>query len=152
MTLNVGHYPHYNSKCRISGGNQRCENCTHFVTASKSYWISFPSSDVARWPRTQYYLVFLLTVQTINNHWESSLHQSQGWPGQSSQPMIVSTLRKEVLLPSQLSIDDRYGGNEDRTEQILESNWLLKIFEKFSVKNTVIFQHVDKMIYMYIHL
>ena len=66
--------------------------------------------------------------------------------------MIVSTLRKEVLLPSQLSIDDRYGGNEDRTEQILESNWLLKIFEKFSVKNTVIFQHVDKMIYMYIHL
>ena len=66
--------------------------------------------------------------------------------------MIVSTLRKEVLLPLQLSIDDRYEGNEDRTEQILGSNWLLKIFEKFSVKNTLIFQHVDKMIYMYIHL
>ena len=110
-----------------------------------------PKLWCARWPRTQYYLVFLLTVQTINNHWESSLHQAQGWPGQSSQPMIVSTLRKEVLLPSQLSIDNRYEGNEDRTEQILESNWLLKIFEKFSTLNTEMYQHVDKMINMYIY-
>ena len=43
----------YNSKGRISGGNQRCEIWTHFVeiTASKSCLILFPSSDVARWPQ-----------------------------------------------------------------------------------------------------
>lgn len=58
----------------------------HILLKLKQASRAWYCSQALMWPagpRTQYYLVFLLTVQTINNHWEYSLHQSQGWPGQS---------------------------------------------------------------------